>query len=137
LDSSHVRFSVPVSLSSPGVARHRLRAHCDGLSEEQRSAVELLTSELVTNAVLHPTPFAVGAAADIDVRVARTDSMLRVEVADHDDRPLPPPSVPTTPTEPGRGLGLVAELASSWGSRPASSGVGKVVWFEISLPVPE
>jgi len=35
--------------------------------------------------------------------------------------------------ETGRGLALVAELATSWGSHPASVGDGKVVWAEVNV----
>jgi hypothetical protein len=53
---------------------------------------------------------------------------LRVEV--RDDDPSPPVRRPRDPlATTGRGLLLVNELASAWGSQPA--GRGKVVWFEL------
>ena len=88
-------------------------------------AVELLTSEVVTNAVLH----AEGTA--IEVEVADLADGLLVGVADHasDAEPTPRLAKPTDPT--GRGLTLVDALASSWGVSQVPDD-GKVVWFRIS-----
>lgn len=83
--------------------------------------VELLVSELVTNAVLH-------ARSASRVTVVHTDSTLRITVSD------------TSPTRPrmrdygpgavtGRGLLLVDRIARRWGVEPSST--GKSVWFEV------
>jgi len=87
----------------------------------------------VTNAVLHPRYDAHGASAQIKLRVARTQHTIRIEVSDRDARPLPPPREFMSAEETGRGLALVAELATSWGSHPASVGDGKVVWAEVNV----
>ena len=81
---------------------------------------ELLTSELVSNAVVHArTAFTVSVQADPPV--------ARIEV--HDRLPsLPmPEAAPADESEHGRGLLLVEALASQWGARVAEG--GKVVWF--------
>ncbi|MEU6883282.1 ATP-binding protein [Streptomyces sp. NPDC046712] len=84
---------------------------------------ELLTSELVTNALIHTDHGAVVTATVVP------DS-LRVEVRDFVSG-LPEPSVPIADDGThGRGLVLVQELADSWGVE--DHGVGKVVWFELN-----
>lgn len=115
--------------------------------------VRLLTSELVTNGVLH-------ARTGLDVRVRETDSDLTVEVHDHDPRPpiprghrmdlladidraltFPEPgdvddrqSVAVGPAGSigaGRGLLLVEALADEWGVSKEHD--GKSVWFRLRV----
>ncbi len=81
----------------------------------------LLTSELVTNAVLH-------AGTGVTVTVCARDGIVRVEVADGSAR------VPTTPpyggeAQTGRGLALVQRVATTWGVERQPG--GKTVWFEV------
>ncbi|WP_251067473.1 ATP-binding protein [Streptomyces sp. ISL-36] len=84
---------------------------------------ELLTSELVTNALIHTDHGAVVTATVVP------DS-LRVEVRDFVPG-LPEPDVPFADDGThGRGLVLVEALADSWGVE--DHGVGKVVWFELN-----
>ncbi|MFD0145506.1 MULTISPECIES: ATP-binding protein [unclassified Streptomyces] len=84
---------------------------------------ELLTSELVTNALIHTDHGAVVTATVVP------DS-LRVEVRDFVSG-VPEPRVPIADDGTnGRGLVLVQELADSWGVE--AHGVGKVVWFELN-----
>ncbi|MFQ6195373.1 SpoIIE family protein phosphatase [Streptomyces sp. NPDC000405] len=90
----------------------------------------VLTSELVTNAVVHA-----GTAAE--VLCVRMTTGVRVEVADrYPERELPVQS-PGRPLggldrEGGRGLLLCASLASRWGVE--YSPTRKTVWFRIDLP---
>ncbi|MFB7942667.1 ATP-binding protein [Streptomyces sp. NPDC004779] len=84
---------------------------------------ELLTSELVTNALVH-TAYGAVVSATLD------PVQLRVEVRDFErglTGPLVPPADDGTH---GRGLFLVRELADSWGIE--ERGTGKVVWFELN-----
>jgi anti-sigma regulatory factor (Ser/Thr protein kinase) len=87
----------------------------DSLAE----VVALLTSELVTNAVLYAcTAFKVTALLDYQE--------LRVEVSDGGPESLHP--APDDPyAEGGRGLLLVAALATRWGVMGHPG--GKTVWF--------
>lgn len=89
-----------------------------------RQVVELLVSELVTNAVRH------GASdphESILVRASRTDGHVRVEVCDEGTGFEPGPD-PRGALEPGgNGLLLVETLASRWGVSP---GQPSCVWFE-------
>ncbi len=85
---------------------------------------ELLVSELVTNALRHAGP-------PRQLRLFR-DRTLTVEVADADHQvPLLRPVAEEA--ESGRGIRLVNELAHRWGSRATRQ--GKVVWFELELPL--
>lgn len=87
----------------------------------------LVTSEIVTNAVLH-------AASDIWLTITVTDDGALVEVEDysaHLPSPRPYDAVATT----GRGMSLVDALVSGFGVRPVGSG-GKVVWFTLGAAGP-
>ncbi len=87
-------------------------------------ALPLLTSEVVTNAVVHTD------AEWVEVRVRRQGARARVEVLDHDPRqPVVEPRDLSAPG--GFGMWLVEELARSWGVTPIND--GKVVWFELEL----
>jgi anti-sigma regulatory factor (Ser/Thr protein kinase) len=91
-----------------------------------RATAQLLTSELVTNAMEH------GSGA-IVLRLAATDHTLRVEVAD-DSVQEPKLQAENTELLSGRGLRLVDALAPGWGVAPATSGGGKLVWFTLRVP---
>ncbi|WP_052434425.1 ATP-binding protein [Streptacidiphilus melanogenes] len=117
------------------VARHRVATRVlawgQPMDEDLRGTLELLVSELVTNAVLHAT----GAMVAVQIRLE--DQRLRVEV--EDDSPNPPPwpadgDLATWDAEHGRGLQLVTTLASRHGCRPSPR--GKRVWFELAMPRP-
>lgn len=82
----------------------------------------LLTSELVTNAVLH-------ADSRIGLRLAHDVDSIRFEVQDHGRGD--PTLRRTGPEETGgRGLALVDTLSRAWGVEAVSS--GKAVWFELT-----
>ena len=81
----------------------------------------LLTSELVTNAVVH-------ARSRVGLVVAVADGLAEVGVSD--SSPALPTSRSTTwAAEGGRGLVLVEMLAREWGS--AHTDTGKQVWFRL------
>ncbi|MFD3475628.1 ATP-binding protein [Streptomyces sp. NPDC058695] len=104
-------------------ARRALRELLDEWGPPERSqTAELLTSELVTNALVH---------TDHDAVLTATvgPKRLRVEVRDFVGR-RPRLRVPVADDGTnGRGLVLVQSLADAWGVR--ALGVGKVVWFEL------
>ena len=102
------------------VAVHDLCEHA-ALGPETADVAALLVSELVTNAHQHA-----GGPAVVDVVV--DDRSLRVAVEDEDPT-IPAPREIDLDAERGRGLLLVAALASRWGT--ALTGRGKSVWFEL------
>ncbi|MFE0458512.1 SpoIIE family protein phosphatase [Kitasatospora sp. NPDC058965] len=85
---------------------------------------ELLTSELVTNALVH-------AGAPTQLRLFRNQA-LTVEVSDVDGH-APRLRRALEDDEGGRGMHLVNEMAHRWGSRATPR--GKLVWFELELPL--
>ncbi|MFE7516593.1 SpoIIE family protein phosphatase [Streptomyces sp. NPDC057540] len=89
----------------------------------------VLTSELVTNAVIHA-----GTAAE--VLCLRSDDSVRVEVSDrYPEREIPVQggrSLGSPDRENGRGLLLCAALAHRWGVD--YSPTRKHVWFHLNLP---
>ncbi|WP_223205891.1 ATP-binding protein [Streptomyces xanthii] len=92
----------------------------------QSEIAELLTSELVTNALVHTDR-----EAEITATV-RPDG-LRVEVRDYTGRRPEPRARPADDGTHGRGLFLVESLADAWGvSAPGPGDPGKVVWFELT-----
>ncbi|MGX1880991.1 SpoIIE family protein phosphatase [Streptomyces sp. NPDC055287] len=107
---------------APGRARRLARRALArwGL-EELSDSVELLVSEVVTNAVRY-------AERPVTLRLLRTD-VLRCEVGD-DSPQLPRQRRARDTDEGGRGLFLVNRLARRWGATRLSS--GKVVWFELA-----
>ncbi|MFF9977521.1 SpoIIE family protein phosphatase [Streptomyces erythrochromogenes] len=110
--------------TAPGRARRFARRALTrwGL-EELSDSLELLVSEVVTNAVRY-------AERPVTLRLLRTD-VLRCEVGD-DSPQLPRQRRARDTDEGGRGLFLVNRLARRWGATRLSS--GKVVWFELPLP---
>ncbi len=85
----------------------------------------LLTSELVTNAVLH-------AGTDLRVEVQRDGAVVRVTVYDGSPQQARRRRHGVH-AGTGRGLGLLATLSTDWGSEPSAPPYRKAVWFE--LPV--
>ncbi|KAF4410722.1 ATP-binding SpoIIE family protein phosphatase, partial [Streptomyces lycii] len=109
---------------APGKARRLARRALERWGMEELSdSVELLVSEVVTNAVRY-------AERPVTLRLLRTD-VLRCEVGD--DVPQLPRLRQARPSdEGGRGLYLVNRLARRWGATRLST--GKVVWFELARP---
>jgi GAF domain-containing protein/anti-sigma regulatory factor (Ser/Thr protein kinase) len=87
--------------------------------------VQLVTTELVTNAVLHGAP-------PIVLRVARDEMTVQVEVRD-DGRAVPLRTISGPETMTGRGLSLVEALSVDWGVNRLPAG-GKVVWARVGEP---
>ncbi|MFG2993738.1 SpoIIE family protein phosphatase [Streptomyces sp. NPDC048257] len=112
-------------------AAPRARAFAQGVLASWRFPVELCdlgvlaASELVANSLQHGTP-------PMRLRLRRTDRRLIIEVTDGDDH-LPRRRRAEPADETGRGISIIATIASSWGSRRTPGG-GKAVWCEFALP---
>ena len=116
-------LTLPASLTSVRQARRFVLEQCQGFGMTTCDEVVLLASELVTNAILH-------GRSDVRLEVACVDFHIRVTV--HDENSRRPVMVSQDPDAlDGRGLALVAALASDWGVDDEAE--GKAVWFE--LPV--
>ncbi|CAL9421740.1 ATP-binding protein [Streptomyces sp. enrichment culture] len=125
------RIALPHSAAAVPVARALVR---NALAELDHTAdgdtAELLTAELVANAVEHTS---VG-RTPIELVVELRPTGCQVEV--HDPDPAPPADLTRPDVEPpdpwregGRGLLLIRALSSSCGHRP--TGAGKAVWFRL------
>jgi anti-sigma regulatory factor (Ser/Thr protein kinase) len=90
--------------------------------DELCDTVALLTSEVVTNAVLH-------AASPLAVRVTRLDDGVRVAITDG-SLSQPARRRHSQEATTGRGLQLLDDLSDDWGSEATAS--GKTVWFTAS-----
>jgi PAS domain S-box-containing protein len=131
-----------------------------GMEREQADLACLLVSEVVTNVVLHaavsPSPrheftleaaelenesfdwaesplvddFMPGSDREFTVRLRRGEIAVWIEVFDSDLR-LPRLRSAGETDEGGRGLYLIDQLATRWGSRPTRD--GKAVWFEVPI----
>ncbi|WP_371800926.1 SpoIIE family protein phosphatase [Streptomyces sp. NBC_01732] len=112
-------------------AAPRARAFATGVLTSWRFPVELCdlgvlaAGELVANSLKHGTP-------PMRLGLRRTDRRLIIEVTDGDDH-LPRRRRADPADEAGRGISIVATIASSWGSRRTPGG-GKAVWCEFALP---
>lgn len=125
--------------TAPGCARAHLR---ETLAEWEMTAyqevAELLTSELVTNAVLastdeHGHPIYVnGHLAIVIFRMLAYRDALMLEAWDVVPAPPVMRQVDTW-DESGRGLFLVHTLAERWDWRTAPDWPGKCVWAELHL----
>lgn len=102
--------------------------HCAGHDDLVEDAV-LLTSELVTNAVVH-------ARTSVQVMCRLADESVEIAVVDHRPVQLIPDQLQDEVIQAertnGRGLRLPAELASAWGVTYART--CKAVWFRMGVP---
>jgi anti-sigma regulatory factor (Ser/Thr protein kinase) len=116
---------LPGDVTTPAAARRFVRSALESVEADPVvvETAELLTTELVTNAIVHA-----GGKSHLFIRAAK--GVVRVEITDPDDR-LPAMAAPDTDSPGGRGLVIVNGLASAWGVQTTSKG-GKTVWFELS-----
>lgn len=106
---------------APGAARRFVREHAPDLPAETGDALLLLTSELVSNAVLH-------ARTELEVGLVVAEHSVVVVV--HDLDLASRLQEPYAEREGGWGTNLVSALAQSWSSAPHAEG-GKSVWFRL------
>jgi anti-sigma regulatory factor (Ser/Thr protein kinase) len=122
----HEKIDLPGGLQAPQHARRAIEEHFAAVVDAAMLAsVELLTTELVSNAVRH------GGADEqhvVVMHLALAPDTLRVEVCDPGAGFEPGPPQPYG--EGGYGLFLVSEVSTRWGvSRDDSN----CTWFEIEL----
>ncbi|MDQ3764217.1 MAG: ATP-binding protein [Actinomycetota bacterium] len=128
----HVRRQrdLPMHNAAPTAARLFVREVCAAWSIPQavREIAELVSSELVTNAVEH-------AHSSSRLTVTCTGSALRVSVQDYCSTPVPRLRPMDVLAPRGRGLRLVATLAQGWGVDEYPD--GKAIWANLQLDSPE
>ncbi|MFD8062550.1 ATP-binding protein [Streptomyces cyaneofuscatus] len=113
-----------------------------GVPAQAAETVQLLVSELVTNAVQHSHEQ--GEKTQVSIHSSRNTSRtfeltlemlrdaVRVSVRDGDAR-QPILKEVGVEAESGRGIFLVAVMSRNWGHHPAVGRPGKVVWAEAGL----
>jgi anti-sigma regulatory factor (Ser/Thr protein kinase)/anti-anti-sigma regulatory factor len=117
---------LPLHNSAALAARLFVRETCEAWSVPPavRDVVELVSSELVTNAVEH-------AHSSSQLSLTRTQSAFRISVRDYGPPFIPRPRPIDINAPHGRGLHLVAALAQTWGTDPHPD--GKTVWASLPL----
>jgi anti-anti-sigma factor len=126
-----IEMELPREVSAPAQARAELRRAIEPrVAEIELATATLLTSELVTNAVVHP-PTDDGA---VGMTITAYPDHLRVEVCDPGPGFDPATPAPRPTQVGGRGLLVVDRLATRWGTSRAEHPDGDFcVWFEMDI----
>jgi two-component sensor histidine kinase len=124
--STSVHLDLAPELRAAKRARDFVMEHAPPLAPPEQLALRLLTSELVTNAVLH-------ARTTLQVGLTVADDCVLVTVGDRnltmpEQQPYAPERVG------GRGLVLVERLSHQWGLVTYEG--GKTLWFTLRRPSP-
>jgi anti-sigma regulatory factor (Ser/Thr protein kinase) len=114
-------LSLSRNADAPSIARHRTVAAVDQFVRGARRAdLELLVSEIVSNAVLH-------GSGDITLVVRLDNGHVHVQVSDEGAEL--PHQQSTTGAHGGFGLRLLDQLSVNWGVDAGAD--GKTVWFDV------
>jgi len=114
--------------SSARVGRHWVMrvVRATGVPSHAWDLIELLTGELLANAVVHGPD-----RGDIRVRTWFADHVVNVAVSDESaTRPVVRSAPPTASS--GRGMMLIDTLSSAWGVDDRGAD-GKTVWFSLDV----
>jgi anti-sigma regulatory factor (Ser/Thr protein kinase) len=118
-------IDLPPERAAAARARRFVRSTCVGWAVADRAVedIELLVSELVTNAVRH-------ARSRANLKIERRDDVVRVTVSDESGavpqlRDYGPEAIA------GRGVLIIDRVARDWGVDSLER--GKRVWFEVEV----
>ncbi|MFE9453706.1 ATP-binding protein [Streptomyces sp. NPDC006739] len=121
-------FDLPATAAAVAAARRVVRALLSswGVGEDVLDNAVLVTSELVTNALVHSP------GERITCRLHGGTDRVRIEVEDQNRGPtLPVPRRSGPDDQNGRGLFLVDALSSDWGVTVVPGRPARVVWAEL------
>lgn len=118
--SSVIVHPVPRRPDAPRLARRQVHELAGTLPGDLLWAVELVVSELVTNAVMH-------GAGQITLTLELVEQGVLVGVDDEGGGTPVARATAEMTNEDGRGIAMIARLAKEWGIRQRPHG-GKVVW---------
>jgi hypothetical protein len=121
-------FDLPANRRAPHLARRLVGATLEGWQVESLlDDAQLVTSELVTNAVMHaPAP------EGYELQLSRRPRGVRLGLIDGSSTP---PMIRLNDDRPGgRGLRIIEALASGWGHEEHDG--GKRVWVDLDDPTP-
>jgi anti-sigma regulatory factor (Ser/Thr protein kinase) len=123
------RFGLTASPSAPYQARWHLRHALAswGIGRELVETAELITSELVTNAVKATGVSTDAGLGQVLLTLCFARQALRIEVTDGSTNPPILGQVPPD-AESGRGMFIVETLSSEWSYSFLPSGHGKTVY---------
>lgn len=129
-DWIHVRHALMIEPDFGGIAPARKWAashlRAAGIDGHVFDVLILLVSEVVTNAIAHAVP-------PVSLHLTLDDEQARVEVYDC-AREVPVVRSPGPSEGGGRGVGLVDQLATDWGTVQLDAHDPlKLVWFELDL----
>lgn len=100
-----------------------------GIRGDAADTIELVVSELITNALQATVCLDLPVPASVRLHLAAEHPYVLIEVAD--DAPAPPAlQHPADAAEHGRGLLIVEAICAEWGTYPVT-GSGKVVWAKV------
>ncbi|MCU1391910.1 MAG: regulatory protein [Ilumatobacteraceae bacterium] len=114
-------------VTAPQQARRAIRPLVSAEGDPIADAVQMVTSELVSNVVQHTSDGGTVKAWD-----PKPDKPFRLEVADSE--PVEPKSPEVATPEGGRGLRIVDAMSDVWGVDVDPGGAGKTVWAEFNRP---
>lgn len=121
-------LDLPAAPESTPIARRFVRQHLAGSPTDVIDDCELLTSELVSNVILH-------ARTRVHLGISFDTRNVLVVVQDFSDKSssqgvdLSPESL----AESGRGMAIVTSLADDFGWKRVPDQPGKIMWFAIGL----
>lgn len=119
-------MDVPCDLGALGWVRTRITEAASGWGFEPVGDLEVVASELLTNAIVH--------GRTTSVATCRLLVPGYVEIAVNDDGPGEPRlGDPDDRQETGRGLRIVEALSASWGVEDIPDD-GKTVWARLGAP---
>lgn len=122
-------WELPRAPIAASLARRQLAGALPDLPTQVVQEAQLLTSELVTNALMHGQGL-------ITMSIVRDEQSLTVRIADEASEG-PVVREHDLGAQAGRGLRLVEELTTRWGTEPVVGGHGgKVVWFSMGTTSP-
>jgi len=124
--NDHLRLDLERNDEAPSLARAAILGFCEDreLSPSTLATLVLLTSEIVTNAVIHPDVEPPGL---IRVYAQINHETIRIEVSDSGNGFVPHPRHHER-LDGGYGLYLVEKEATRWGVEQAPQ---TTVWFEL------
>jgi anti-sigma regulatory factor (Ser/Thr protein kinase) len=127
-ETAHHRLPSPKA-ESVRDARDWLEVTCRAWApHSRRDALLLVTSELMTNALLH-------GRGSIGLDLTYSRGHVRIEVTDDGDGPIGP-TESSSEMPHGRGLQIVGILSRHWGAFD-ERGHGKTVWADVEIKVPQ
>ena len=129
IDDGTLRLDVPLDLAAVEGIRAEVASAADGWGFAELADLEVVVSELVTNAIVH-------AHSPSVVEVVLLEAgCIEVRVADAAAEP-PVMRIPYQQHTRGLGLHIVDALCEAWGVRDVD-GVGKTVWARLSSAAPD